>query len=257
MTTIITELKHALLSKRFLLTVPAIVILSLCSLISEIRTIPDSSVYYLYMVYFYYPMWMIVFVLAPIPGASTFCLDWNTKMYRLKVIRSGKRPYVLAKILVTWLTSFLAVFLSQTLLLLLLAGTHPVLHPGDGNALQGGIYQAYLNTSGIWVYFMSKAFFLSAGVSFFSVFALWISEKIPDKLLNVTAPIIGYYLVDNLTAWLRLPAVLSVPHLIKGNIEVAKGVGYTWLYVGGMFGLFSLVFGYFFFRNCIRKMEND
>ena len=72
---ILFELKNALWSKRFLFTVVGMVFLSMSSLINEMKAIPDSSVYYLYMVYYYYPMWMIALVLAPIPGAISFCID--------------------------------------------------------------------------------------------------------------------------------------------------------------------------------------
>lgn len=256
MKTILFELKNALWSKRFLLTVAGMVFLSLCSLINEMKAIPDSSVYYLYMVYFYYPMWMIALVLASIPGAISFCIDWNTHVYRMKIIRCGKRRYIVSKIIITWVTAFLTVTFSQTLMLVLLASGRPIFLDGDGNALRRGIYQAYLNTNDIWIYFMSKVFFQSIGVAFFAVFALWISAKITDTLVVVTAPIIGYYIMDNLSIWLGLPNYLSIPRLIKGNIEIVKGIGYTWLYVGTVFGGLTLFFSCLFFKNCRRRIEN-
>lgn len=256
MKTILFELKHALLSKRFLFTVAGMVFLSLCSLINEMKAIPDSSVYYLYMVYFYYPMWLILLVLVPIPGAISFCIDWNTHVYRMKIIRCGKRKYIVSQIIITWVTGFLTAAFSQMIMLVLLLSSRPAFLDGDGNALRGGIYQAYLNANDIWVYFMSKVFFQSIGAAFFAVFALWISAKITDTLVVVTAPIIGYYMIDNISIWLGLPSYLSVPRLIKGNIEIVKGIGYTWLYAGGIFGGLALLFSWSFFRNCKRRIEN-
>lgn len=256
MKTILFELKNALWSKTFLFTVTGMVFLSLCSLINEMKAIPDSSVYYLYMVYFYYPMWMIALVLAPIPGAIAFCIEWNTHVYRIKIIRCGKRKYILSKIIITLVTAFLTVTLSQILMLALLASGRPVFLDGDGNALREGIYHSYLNMNGIWIYFMSKVFFQSIGVSFFAVFALWISVKITDIFVVVTAPIIGYYIIDNISIWIGLPNYLSIPRLIKGNIEIVKGIGYTWLYVGSIFGGLALLFSYLFFKNCRRRIEN-
>ncbi len=256
MRAVLFELKNALWSKKFLFTVAGMMVLSLGSLLNEMKATPDSSVYYLYMVYFYYPMWMIGLVLAPIPGAISFCIDWNTQVYRLKIIRCGKRKYILSKIIITWVTAFLTVALSQVLMLELLASSRTAFLDGDGNALRGGIYQAYLNANGIWIYFISKAFYQSAGVAFFSVFALWISAKITDALVVVTAPIIGYYIIDNLSIWLGLPGYLSIPRLIKGNIEIVKGIRYTWLYVGGIFGGLALLLSWSFFKNCKRRIEN-
>lgn len=256
MKTILFELKNALWSKRFLFTVVGTMLLSLGSLLNEMKATPDSSVYYLYMVYFYYPMWLVVLVLAPIPGAISFCTDWNTQVYRLKIIRCGKRKYILSKIIITWVTAFLTATFSQMLMLVLLAGGRPTFSDGDGNALREGIYQAYLNANGIWVYFVSKVFFQSLGAAFFAVFALWISAKVTDTLVVVTAPIIGYYIIDNISVWLGLPGYLSIPRLLKGNIEIVKGIGYTWLYAGGIFGGLSLLLGWSFFKNCRRRIEN-
>lgn len=253
---VLFELKNALCSKRFLITIVGMMFLSLCSLINEMKSFPDASVYYFYMVYFYYPMWMIAFVLAPIPGATSFCIDWNTRVYRMKVIRCGKKNYILSKIIITWVTAFLTVAFSQILMLVLLASCKPLFLDGDGSVLQGGIYQAYLNTSGIGIYFISKVFFQSVGVAFLAVVALWISTKITDTLVVVTAPIIGYYLIDNITIWLKLPGYLSIPRLIKGKIEIVKGIGYTWLYVGGIFGGLTFLFSWLFFKNCKRRLEN-
>lgn len=250
------ELKNALWSKKFLLTVVGMIFLSLGSLLNEMKAMPDSSVYYLYMVYYYYPMWMIGLVLAPISGATSFCVDWNTQAYRLKIIRCGKRKYILSKILITWMTAFLAVALSQMLMLVILSYCRTTFLDGDGNALLGGIYQAYLNKNDIWIYFMSKVFFLSIGVAFFAVLALWISVKITDTLVVVTTPIIGYYIIDNISIWLRLPKYLSIPRLIKGNIEIVKGISCTWLYVGGIFGSLALLLSWSFYRNCKRRIEN-
>ena len=256
MKTILFELKNALCSKRFLFTVVVMTFLSMCSLINEMKAIPDASVYYFYMVYFYYPIWLIAFVLAPIPGAISFCIDWNTCFYRMKIIRCGKKNYILSKIIITWVTAFLTVAFSQMLMFALLVSFKPVFLNGDGNALKGGIYQDYLNTSGLWIYFTSKVFFQSVGVAFFAVFALWISTKITDILVVMTAPIIGYYLIDNISICLGLPRYLSIPRLIKGNIEIVKGIGYTWLYVGGIFGGLALLFSWLFFKNCKRRIEN-
>ena len=256
MKTILYELKVALCSKRFLFTVGGMLVLSLCSLINEMKSIPNASVYYFYMVYFYYPMWMVAFVFASIPGAISFCIDWNTRVYRMKLIRCGKRNYIFSKIIITWVTAFLAVAFSQMIMLVLLACGSPVFSNGDGNALHGGIYQAYLSTNGIWLYFISKVFFQSVGVAFFAIFALWISAKITDALVVVTAPIIGYYLIDNISIWLGLPDYLSVSRLIKGKIEIVGGIGYTWLYVGGIFGILAFLFSWSFFKNCKRRIEN-
>lgn len=103
---------------------------------------------------------------------------------------------------------------------------------------------------------MSKVFFQAMGVAFFAVFALWISVKITDTLVVVTAPIIGYYIIDNISIWLGLPSYLSIPRLIKGNIEIVKGIGYTWLYVGGIFGSLAFFLSWSFFKNCRRRIEN-
>ena len=40
------------------------------------------------------------------------------------------------------------------------------------------------------------------------------------------------------------------PYIIKGNIEIVKGIGYTWLYVGGIFGSLAFFLSWSFFKNC-------
>lgn len=256
MRVILFELKNALFSKRFWGIVAAMLFFSMCSLANEMRAIPDSSVYYFYMVYFYYPMWLIILVLATIPGAISFCVEWKTKVYRLKVIRCGKKIYLLSKIAETWLIAFAATLFSQILLLGMLSIGRPAFLSGDGNALREGIYQAYLNENGIWVYFISKSFFLALGSGFFAILALWVSVKITDILVVVTMPMIGYYLIENLSVWLEIPSWLSVSRLIKGNVQVLGGVGYTWLYESCIFGAGVLIFSLLFFKSCRRRIEN-
>lgn len=256
MKTVVFELRNALCSRRFLLTVAGMTLLSLGSLLNEMKTVTSASVYYLYMVYFYYPIWLIALMFAPVPGTISFCIDWNTGIYRTKIIRCGKTRYIMSKIIIAWATAFLTVLFSQILMLVLLANGRPIFSNEDGNALQNGIYQIYLNKSGIWIYFMSKIFCQSMGAAFFALLALWVSAKVTNPLVAATVPIIGYYIIDNVSVWLKLPIYLSIPRLIKGNIEIVKGIGWTCLYVGGIFGGLALLFGYLFFRNCRRRIEN-
>ena len=40
------------------------------------------------------------------------------------------------------------------------------------------------------------------------------------------------------------------------RIEIVKGIGYTWLYVGGIFGSLAFFLSWSFFKNCRRRIEN-
>lgn len=253
---ILHEIKHILYSKKFVFSILGMIIVSLISLIDEMRMAPDMSVYYLYTVYYYYPMWLVFLVLSTVPGATRFCIDWNNGIYRLKVIRCNKKNYIIATILTCIVSAFLVVVISQICVLLILSVRRPVFLPGDGGALVGGIYEKCLDSRNIWIYFLSRILLQSLGASFFSVLALCISSKVIDVLVVVTAPMIIYYLIENMTVWLKIPFYLSIPQILKGNIEITKGIGHTWLYAGVFWGILIVIFSAIFYRNCKWRIEN-
>lgn len=251
------ELKYTLCDRKFWFSVFGMMLISLFCLSNERELAPDNSVYYFYSVYQYYPLWRMILIFAAIPGATGFCIDWNSEAYRLKVIRGGKKGYVISRITACIVSAFLVALFSQIGMLMVLALRHPLYLEGDGRGvLAGGIYEKWMDADRIWLYFLNRIMLQALGVAFFSLVGLFISIKIPDVLVTVTAPIICYYLIENVTAGLDIPVFLSVPGMLRGNLEFFKSLGFTWLYMGIFWGILIIVVGILIYRNCKRRIEN-
>ena len=63
---------------------------------------------------------------------------------------------------------------------------------------------------------------------------------------------------DKIKVW---KSFVDDEHILKDEamldrIEIVKGSGYTWLYVGGIFGSLAFFLSWSFFKNCRRRIEN-
>lgn len=250
------ELRHTVVSKRFLLSVLGMTGLSLLSISNEMEIGTSVSVYYLFTVYFFYPFWMLFLIFSAVPGATGFCIDWNCQIYRLKVARSGKKAYIFSKLMACIVSSFLVVVISQFLLLFILSLHRPMLLDGEAQRLLGGIYKGVANPKSIWIYFVIRTVMQALSACFFSTVALWISVKVLDGLVVITTPIILYYLAANLVSGLGIPFYLSIPRMVKGDIELSGGITLTLVYVTLILGVLTAWFGFLFFRTSKRRIEN-
>lgn len=253
---LIGDLKYMMCSYRFLAAVIGYVTISLISLLDEIKMFPSASVCYLYMVYHYYPFWLLFLLFAVIPGGGSFCADYKSNYFRYRILRFGEKKYAISKAVSCFISASAMVFLSQWSLIAILALRGPIYLAEDKNAMIGRIYYVLMNENQVWIYFMIRILILAAAAGFFSVLALWISTKVVNIFVVFSSPIIAYYLIDNVSIALDIPFYLSLSKIIRGTIEIKGGITISLLYAMSVLVGLSVVFIIMFHVSCRKRCEN-
>lgn len=250
------DLKYMVISPRFFFACTGYAAISLLSVMEEMQAIPGASVYYLHMVYSFYPFWLLFLLFAVVPGSASFCSDWENRFFRYAVQRAGKVVYACSKAVSCFLASFLLVFLAQGLFLFLLRLRGPMYLDMQGEGMAGTVFYSLMNETDIWKYFFIRIMTISVGGGFFSVFALWFSTKLTNIFVVLFSPMILYFLIENLTIWLKLPIFLSLPRILNGTVTLSSGPWQTLGYAITVFTVLAAIFAIAFCRSCKRRVEN-
>lgn len=253
----IGDLKYMVFSWRFLLAVVGYVCVSFASILDEINRHGGHSVFYLYIVYYYYPFWILFLLFAVIPGSGSFCSDWENRYWRYRVLRFGKKIYAFSKAIACFCSAGMLVFCGQWIFFLVLHLKWPMYYAAvDEGTMRGRIYYSLMSESGIWLFLLVQILIKATSAGFFAVLSLWISTKITNIFVVLASPIITYYLIDNLTIKLGLPFYISITRLMEGAVELRVGVGATLLYAIGVFTGLSMILIVAFYFSCKRRVEN-
>lgn len=219
-------------------------------------TIHDKpTVFYMYYIHNAMGPYIVVFLCA-LPFASSFCTDWNNRYARYSVIRSSARSYGWAKVIVTAMTGFLAIFIGTALFLGILAIFLPVYDAGQ--PITRGPFQELLSGFGPLAYFAASILFDALGYGFLAVFALWVSTKITNVFVVMSSPIILYYGWQYLCGAAGLPDIAVFQHVMDITFLQKKiqDAGACMLYAGGYFLILILLFGVLFTAGVKRRMKN-
>lgn len=85
--------------------------------------------------------------------------------------------------------------------------------------------------------------------------ALCLSTVITNIFVTLAAPVIVFYIFENLLILLEMPASFQIGSIAKGHIAVG-GLGTTVLYTAVLFTLCAAVFGQLFVSSVQRRVEN-
>ena len=252
----VSDLRYMIISYIFLISCVSYVGISIISIIDEMKAFPDSSAFYLYTVYNFYPFSLLFLLFAVLPGGGSFCVDWENRYYRYRIIRYGKKKYAVSKALSCSISAAILVFISQLSFIFFLCIGRNVLAKGDEQMMLGRIYYPLMNKYDIWIYFLIRILMVSACAALFSVLALWLSTKIINIFVVLASPIIIYYFFDNLSVALKFPFFLSISKIVRGAIEIQAGPGFTLLYSVCFFLILTGGLIYAFYRGCRKRCEN-
>lgn len=248
-----TDLRYMLISCRFLLACVGLALVSLLSVAEEIVSNGAGSVYSYYTIYWYQPFYILYLLFSVIPGAVSFCIDWNTKHFRFVLLRSNKKIYAFSKATACFVSGFLTTFIGQLLFLLALS----IKFPGfidNGMSAPGGIYAELMNEQDIWIFFFIRVLLQAMAAGFFAVFSLWLSTKIINYFVVLASPIILYYLIDNLFVALHIPPRFMLSKISQGLLQ-GPGILEIVLYCLGYFLLLGIVFSIAFYFGSKRRFE--
>lgn len=130
--------------------------------------------------------------------ADCFCDDLETKYINFMMARGNLKNYTFSKIIVIFLSSVVTMVLGVCIYVLVLHIWLP------WNEREGGIYTSLMESGGFRFFLEQEcyfSYFLLVGVQMgllaavLSLFAAYISLYISNKLLVMSVPLIGYYLL--------------------------------------------------------------
>lgn len=248
------DLRYMIVSYRFLISCVGLAIVSFLSVSEEIINNGSGSVYTYYTLYWYQPFYILYLLFSVIPGAVSFCIDWNTKHFRSVLLRSNKRIYAFSKTSACFIAGFLTTFIGQGLFLLALGIKFPYFID-NGNSTSGGIYTTLMNEQNIGVYFLIRILLQAMAAGFFAVFSLWLSTKITNYFVVLASPIILYYFIDNLFVALWLPTWFMPAKISQGLVK-GNGILEIVLYCMCYFLLLGIMFSIAFYLSSKRRFEH-
>ena len=191
----------------------------------------ENDLIYIYGIFQYLDFQLLFLLFAAIPGAALFCADWENRFIRFSAQRCSKRIYGVSKGIACFVSAVLVVVVSEWLdLMILRLWGFPAVN------MENGIIKA-----------------CCAGA--FAEFALWLSTKITNVFVTLSAPMLAYYVLNTLMMWLRMPSKFY-PGMLSKGLSVFGGAGTTTLVTCGIFAAFGEVFLVLFTRSCRRRLEN-
>lgn len=166
-------------------------------------------------------------LLAALPYATSFCQDYKSGYTLPLVLRSGRRRYLLSKVIVNAISGGLAVALGSLAFLLVIYLRFPAHFPapmewlemeGLQALLAGGSLGAYLS------YYAARLALVGLTGAFWATFALAFSAFYVNTPMTYCAPLIGYRLIKELSERLFLPDGLNIT-LVQDGMSAATAPG--------------------------------
>lgn len=159
-----------------------------------------STVFGVYTGVLYGMPFLVTMAFCAFPYADSFCEDFEAKYMNMALVRGNLRRYVLSKAVVIFFSSVVTMILGSCLYVVLL---HIRLPWGMDNFDEGvlstliefGGFRYFLRNGNHMIYFILTGLQLGLLAGILSMFASYISLYISNKLLVMSVPLIGYYLL--------------------------------------------------------------
>ena len=178
-------------------------------------------------------------LVAALPVAAIFALDWNSGFAVPAVLRSGTRRYLRSKIIAACVGGGLAPLLGRLAFLVLLH----ILYRGD-IAMAAEMF----GSEGA----MGVAFTGMAGYIGYFAAALAFSAFVPNILWTVCLPLILHRLLLEVDSWAGLPDWLNLSLL--QDMETTLDFAPSLLVAVGVFGVLSVAAAVLFYRRGKRRL---
>lgn len=160
-----------------------------------------STVFDVYESVLYGMPFLMTMAFCAFPYADSFCDDFEAKYMNMALVRGNLRRYVWSKVVVIFCSSVITMILGICLYVTIM---HMKL-PWSSNDFTKGALSTLVEFGG-FRYFLKKGcymlYFIFTGMQMgllsgmLSVFASYVSLYISNKLLVMSVPLIGYYLLN-------------------------------------------------------------
>lgn len=201
---------------------------------------------------------LLIFPIAALPFASSFCSDWDNKYIRPTVVRASIKQYSLSKVIAVFISSALVVMIGTGIFMFITTFllSNPEPSPAQlENYANSASFGQFVVRGQYFLYIAVHSFIESFYFAFYAVVALAISTLIPNIFVTLAAPLIAHYLVIHLNTILQLPDIFRIYVLMNGNINFG-GIMKSFLIIAFYPWLLSLIVGVFFYRCVKEQIQN-
>lgn len=197
--------------------------------------------------------------------ADSFCEDFETKYTNAVLIRGNLKQYIMSKMTVIFFASELTMILGTCVYASVLHIWFPWCDNNRemglyGNLVEEGGFRYFLNNENYIIYFVLVALQLGLLAGILSVFASYISLYISNKLLVMSVPLIGYYLLFYYASalagdmkWVKIKVVFDATY----GIKVCENDLLAFLYAVFVTVLFGVILFWGIYRKIRRKLERE
>ena len=193
-------------------------------------------------------------LVAALPAAAAFAVDWNSGFAVPAVLRGGTGRYVRSKVLGACIGGGLAPRLGRLFFVIFLH----ILYRGDVSMAaemfgsDGAMGVAFTGVGGYIGYFAAALFVQFLAGAFWAAAALAFSAYVPNVLWTVCLPLILHRLFLELDAWTDLPAWLNLSLLQDSETGLTFAPGL--LTAVGIFAALIAVSAVLFYRRGKRRL---
>ena len=193
-------------------------------------------------------------LVAALPAAAAFAVDWNSGFAVPAVLRAGTKRYLRSKVLAACIGGGLAPLLGRLFFVIFLH----ILYRGDVSMAaemfgsDGAMGVAFTGVGGYIGYFAAALFVQFLAGAFWAAAALAFSAYVPNVLWTVCLPLILHRLFLELDAWTDLPAWLNLSLLQDSETGLTFAPGL--LTAVGIFAALIAVSAVLFYRRGKRRL---
>lgn len=246
------DLKRALISLKFLLAILGLILLFVIGLYSKQFFSETPVVLYAELLISMLSYNIVFLVFGAIGGTMLFCTDWENKYFRVMLTKTTATKYATSKAITCFLSAFLIVFLSYWLLIGVLSTFCSVYQ----SWVIGGVYSNLDSEEGAYIYIFIKSLFMSLCAGMLSVFALWLTTKIPNIFVALSTPILTYYVIDIIGDIFNWPSYWEIESLTYGYVNANGNPTVSFTYTVLVFLVFTLLFSIMFVISAKRRFKN-
>lgn len=246
---LLAECKRAVVSKRFAIAVLGYAA-ALCLSATEFWN--DSAVYNFAIAYktsFY----MLCFVCAALPFADSFLQDRKSGVYRCICTRSGMTAFCAAKPIAVFLSGFSAVSLASWIFV----GYLLIIFPMNNDffiAYSG--YDALLNDGHYFLYFFVKILLTAWSSAMIAVLCLALSHAIRNTYALLAAPVLIYYVQNEISNYGILPIELQLTRMLYTPIDTVGNMLENIVASLLLWTLIAVIAGLVFSLQARRELKN-
>ena len=155
---------------------------------------------------------IIICILPIFPFALTFAIEWEEHATSFWIIRTGIKPYVLSKVIVSTLSGFMVTGLGIMFFVCIARLNLPLYT----QITSGDPYVPLLENGRPLIYLLAYTTHYALSGALAAASALWFSTIFPNRYMTVAAPTMLYFVFNRITAFMDIPGYLKATYWIEG-----------------------------------------